>query len=523
MIPLGRNLFALFTLHAAARAVALAFHRDAVAAQTGADIAATFLHGLRFDAAVLAVANLPWFAMSTLPRSARFTRALDVVFESLFLAVNGALLAAHAYGSMPVVANVALGLFGMAVLHRLRPAEIRLSWRSLAVTAALVAVAARGGWQADSLRPLHAFASLPPALAPLALNAPFTRWRAPTRTLPDHNDFRSDVSLLEALGTTPATTARTVTAKSSVIVILAGRGEANALLPGGMAFRNAYTNHLGAIEAFSSLVTGVPALQEGVLASSAYAAVPVQGFGSLFARQGYEPVLVTTSRDVRTLATARLAGFRRIIVRRADSDLRAVLASLPAPFAAVVFDPESRLEPMKLLAALTPAKVDDAVSKAFIVMTAVRGVDPQGLGPYRVPLAFWQASRLKSLRRSFDAARPAQLVDLMPTLLDDAGFEEEQLAPFGHSLLDPAYDGVAIHRAGSAYRIVDGERVVEWNPKRDETKFLDLNLNVPEKNDRELRARLELRLRAMVEWHHNGLNAGRLYDAPSIAARAQAR
>ena len=88
-------------------------------------------------------------------------------------------------------------------------------------------------------------------------------------------------------------------------------------------------------------------------------------------------------------------------------------------------------------------------------------VAPRMIDNYRVPIVFFHPGRkLPEVSRD----RIVQHVDIGPSLLDYLGIATNDTLPFGHSIFDPSYDGLAVGQKAGNYWIADKNYYLEYRP-----------------------------------------------------------
>ena len=77
---------------------------------------------------------------------------------------------------------------------------------------------------------------------------------------------------------------------------------------------------------------------------------------------------------------------------------------------------------------------------------------------YRVPIVFFHpGGNLPQVNRQ----RIVQHVDIEPSVLDYLGIANAPMLPFGHSIFDPSYDGLALGQKAGNYWIAAGNYYLE--------------------------------------------------------------
>lgn len=127
---------------------------------------------------------------------------------------------------------------------------------------------------------------------------------------------------------------------------------------------------------------------------------------------------------------------------------------------------------------------------------------------YRVPIVFFHPGRkLPQVNRD----RIVQHVDIEPSILDFLGIAGAPMLPFGHTIFDAAYDGLALGQKGGNYWISTGNYYLESRLSESNRLFRIDNLDTPLTDKPEILSGLENRLKAYVQWFNNGLAKDDLY------------
>ncbi len=130
------------------------------------------------------------------------------------------------------------------------------------------------------------------------------------------------------------------------------------------------------------------------------------------------------------------------------------------------------------------------------------------LDSYRVPIVFYYpGGELPPVDRD----RLVQHVDIGPSILEFTGITADKALPFGHSVFDPSYPGLAIGQKGGSFWIADGPYYLEYRQDAPSKLFARAKLDRPVTDQGEVQARLETKLKAHIQWFTNGLVEDRLY------------
>jgi len=127
---------------------------------------------------------------------------------------------------------------------------------------------------------------------------------------------------------------------------------------------------------------------------------------------------------------------------------------------------------------------------------------------YRVPLVFFHPGRQLP---KVNPDRIAQHVDIGPSVLEFLGIATDKVLPFGHSIFDPSYDGLAFGQKGDDYWIADKDYYLEYRFNGPGKLFASAKLDAPIADKPDVKERLERKLKAYVQWFNNGLAEDNLY------------
>jgi len=137
-----------------------------------------------------------------------------------------------------------------------------------------------------------------------------------------------------------------------------------------------------------------------------------------------------------------------------------------------------------------------------------QAISPRMLDSYRVPIVFYYpGGELPPVNRD----RLVQHVDIGPSILEFTGITAEQTLPFGHSIFDPAYPGLAVGQKGGSFWIADGQYYLEYQRDAPSKLFAMAKLDRALTDNADARVQLETKLKAHIQWFTNGLIENRLY------------
>jgi uncharacterized sulfatase len=133
---------------------------------------------------------------------------------------------------------------------------------------------------------------------------------------------------------------------------------------------------------------------------------------------------------------------------------------------------------------------------------------PRLIDNYRIPLVFFHPGHPLP---KVNPDRITQHVDIGPSILDFLGIETAKTLPFGHSIFDPSYGGLAYGELSENYWIADKNYYLEHRFKGSSQLFSLEQLSSPVTDKPEIKEKLENKLKAYVQWFNNGLRENNLY------------
>jgi phosphoglycerol transferase MdoB-like AlkP superfamily enzyme len=137
-----------------------------------------------------------------------------------------------------------------------------------------------------------------------------------------------------------------------------------------------------------------------------------------------------------------------------------------------------------------------------------KAVSPRLIDNYRIPLVFFHPGHPLP---KVNPDRIAQHVDIGPSLLDFLGIETDKTLPFGHSIFDASYGGLAYGELSGNYWIADKNYYMEYRFKGLSQLFSLEQLGTPVTDKPEIKEKLGKKLKAYVQWFNNGLRENNLY------------
>jgi phosphoglycerol transferase MdoB-like AlkP superfamily enzyme len=330
----------------------------------------------------------------------------------------------------------------------------------------------------------------------------------------------------------------------------------NSLAEQGLYFKNSFADGRRSIDALPSILAGLPHLLDETFYCTQFKRL--YGIGSLLKEQGYNTSFFSGSKngvmffDVFSLRMGfdRFYGLNEY-PNPADSNgtwgiydepllqfMAQELARKPQPFASAVFTLSTHnpyTVPPQYEGVFpkgeqpihqTVAYFDHALKKFFetaekmpwykntlFVITGDHIGPPQAISPrmidnYRVPIVFFHpGKKLPAVSRD----RIVQQVDIGPSILDYLGIATDKQLPFGHTIFDTAYDGLALGQKAGNYWIADKNYYLEFRLGAPSQLFALAQLDTPVTDKPDIQAQLEAKLKAYIQWFNNGLAEDRLY------------
>jgi phosphoglycerol transferase MdoB-like AlkP superfamily enzyme len=280
----------------------------------------------------------------------------------------------------------------------------------------------------------------------------------------------------------------------------------DSLLNESLTFEVSLCNGRKSIDAMPSILASLPSLETPYIISH-YANDQINGLASLLKAKGYYSAFFhgAPNGSMGFDSFARMSGFDEYVGLNQypdKSDFDGIwgiwdepffmffadkLNSLPQPFLASIFSVSSHHpfevpEKYKNKFKKGPAPILEVVgytdyalrelfekmSKAswynntLFVITAdhtnesVHKEYQNDFGVYNIPIIFFKpGSELKGIKK-----RIAQQIDIMPTILNYLGYDEEYIA-FGNNLLDDSYESFAFNTNGNTYHLYMKDHILE--------------------------------------------------------------
>ena len=127
---------------------------------------------------------------------------------------------------------------------------------------------------------------------------------------------------------------------------------------------------------------------------------------------------------------------------------------------------------------------------------------------YRVPIVFFY---FRGTLPQVNRQRIIQHVDIETSVLDYLGIANAPMLPFGHSIFDPSYDGLALGQKAGNYWIAAGNYYLESRLNESNRLFRMDNLDTALTSNAKMLSSLQAKLKAYVQWFNNGLAEDNLY------------
>jgi uncharacterized sulfatase len=137
-----------------------------------------------------------------------------------------------------------------------------------------------------------------------------------------------------------------------------------------------------------------------------------------------------------------------------------------------------------------------------------KSISPRMIDSYRVPIIFFHpGGKLPKVSRD----KIVQHVDIEPSILDYLGIDTAQTLPFGHSIFDSNYNGLALGQKDGNFWISDKNYYLEFRPGVPSKLFATGKLDTTVSDKPDIQAGLEDKLKAYIQWFTNGLAEDNLY------------
>jgi phosphoglycerol transferase MdoB-like AlkP superfamily enzyme len=332
----------LVLLYFVCRILFFIFNQKAFVTADTINLTLAFIHGLRFDLAIIFASNLLFIVLSILPISNQNNRVWYLLLKILFLLVNLPLLlmnladieyykftskrtgydvigiigdvksqslqlAVH-YWYLPLIAGIFIFImikfYGKHVISENKKIKLVYSWALLPVVILFSILIIRGGFQYKPLKPDHAFVLTPNVLGNLVLNTPYNFFS--TLSFPRIENvsfYKSDEEAIEIIKqkqSLPSTSDKKV---NVVIIIMESFAReymsTGNKMPGftpfldslaGQAvfFDHHFANGKKSVEAVPSIFASIPSLMEEPYITGVYQGNEIHGLAELLGKNGYQ-------------------------------------------------------------------------------------------------------------------------------------------------------------------------------------------------------------------------------------------
>ena len=330
----------------------------------------------------------------------------------------------------------------------------------------------------------------------------------------------------------------------------------DSLAEKGIYFNNSFANGRRSIDASPSILAGLPHLGDETFFCTQ--SKHLHGIGSVLKERGYDTSFFHGGKNGTMYfdVFSRRMGFDQYFglneyPKPEDSDgiwgiydepmlqfMARELARRKEPFAAVLFTLSTH-NPYKvppqyegvfptgdLPIHVTVGYLDHALKKFFesaekmpwykntlFVITGDHIGPPKALSPrmidsYRVPLVFFHPGRQLP---KVNPNRIAQHVDIEPSVLALLGIVTDKTLPFGHSIFDASYEGLAVGQRAGNYWLANKNYYLEYRHDGPSKLFALAQLDTPVTDKPDVQERLERKLKAYIQWFNNGLADDNLY------------
>lgn len=454
------------------------------------------------------------------------------------------------------------------------PSHWATGWVILFVVASLAVIGGRGGIQRRRLTTALAAVNDKESLAHLALNSTYTMINSQHKCdgMTPLYYFASDAELAKQFPAQNSPVRPAIGDKKNIVIIIVeslsaeytgignpGHGYTpflDSLAKKGIYFTNSFADGRRSIDAPPSILAGLPHLRDETFFCTQNKTL--QGLGSTLKTQGYNTSFFHGGRNgTMSFDTfSQRMGFDDYYglneyPNPQDSDgiwgiydepylqyFAQQLSRHPQPFASVLFTLSTH-NPYQVPAQYqttlpkgeqpihrTVAYFDLAL-KHFFATAATQPwykdtlfvITGDHIGPslktsermldsYRVPIVFYYpGGELPPVDRD----RLVQHVDIGPSVLDFTGVAADKVLPFGHSIFDPSYSGLAVGQKGGSFWLADGRYYLEYRQGAPSKLFARAKLDTLIADQAKVQASLETKLKAQIQWFTNGLIEDRLY------------
>lgn len=445
---------------------------------------------------------------------------------------------------------------------------------ALIVILSFAFIGARGGWQRHPLTPARVVVGDKEHLSRLALNSTYTMITSNRKCdgMTKVQYFATDEELKTQFPAKNLSGHQRNNPPDNIVIVIVeslsaeytgignpGHGYTpflDSLAEKGTYFNNSFADGRRSIDALPSILAGLPHLRDETFYCTQFK--HLHGIGSLLKERGYDTSFFSGSRngtmffDVFSLrmgfdsyyglneypkpqdATSSWGiddePYLQYVARE--------LSRRPQPFASVVFTlsmhnpyimppgyqgvfPKGELPILEIVGYTDHAlkKFFEAAEKmpwyknTLFVITGdhigpPKTISPRMIDNYRVPIMFFHpGGKLPEVSRD----KIVRHVDIGPSILDFLGIVTNDTLPFGQSIFDPSYGGLAMGQKAGNFWIADKNYYLEYRHGAPSKLFALTKLDTPLPDKPEVQARLEKKLKAHIQWFTNRLAENNLY------------
>lgn len=134
------------------------------------------------------------------------------------------------------------------------------------------------------------------------------------------------------------------------------------------------------------------------------------------------------------------------------------------------------------------------------------------MGSYRVPLILFHGSQSMNilLKKKILTHKITQHADIVPSILDFLGKNNNQLNYFGESIFNFSQGGKALLYSEGRFSMVSQSKYIVFDGEKFSGDTINLEKNVIIKTNIPIATKLKNRLLAFIQYHHNGLIENKL-------------
>ena len=448
------------------------------------------------------------------------------------------------------------------------------AWSVLPLVIGLSIVLIRGGFQYKPLKPDHAFVLTPNVLGNLVLNTPYNFFTTLSFPRVENVSYYKTEEEVKNVIRQKKNQPTTGNEKVNIVVIILesfsreymsiGNKEGYTPFLDSLArvatfYDHHFANGRRSVEAVPSIFASIPSLMEEPYITGIYQGNELHGLAELLSRNGYQTAFFHGGRNG-TMGFDKFSinsGFQKYYgldeypEKKKDFDghwgiydepylnyFCNTISNFKKPFMASVFtlsshQPYSVPEKYKNIFPKGNQEIhesigyaDHALRKFFEcaatkdwyknTLFVITADHTQGLitsqyntliGKYRVPLILFHPGK----KIEADTSEISEHIDIMPTILDYVGVQNNNTMLFGHSLLDSS-EGRAIYYTNKTYVYVKKEYFIEFDTKQVKMYRSDDWSRQSEITDKpEIKSQYEKELKAYIQYYNNGLNSNSWY------------